>query len=264
MTTRPRAVITFWAVYTLVLAAGSRAWTAEAGNVDYAQPELLTGTVYETASGTNKILYQFTRTAARSNLTVRVTREFSYPNGSLAAREEMVYERGRLASFHLEEKQTGAHGSMKVGHDPENPTKKMLLFDWTANADESGTRKTDDEAFQSDSLVADMIPEFIRAHWNELARGQAVNFRYVAQSRLETVGFKLVKESEVTARGLPALRIRMQASSFIIAQIVDPLFFVVEKADPHRILEYEGRTTPKRREGSKWKDLDARTVYDWK
>ena len=65
-------------------------------------------------------------------------------------------------------------------------------------------------------------------------------------------------------RGIPTLRLRMQASSFIIAQIVDPLFFVVEKAVPHRVLEYEGRTTPKRRDGNKWKDLDARTVYDWK
>ena len=25
-----------------------------------------------------------------------------------------------------------------------------------------------------------------------------------------------------------------------------------------------GCTTPKKKEGGKWKDLDARTVYDWK
>jgi hypothetical protein len=108
-----------------------------------------------------------------------------------------------------------------------------------------------------------MLPYFIVEHWNELIRGQAVMFRFIAQSRIETVGFKFVKESDVTWRGKAAVRFRMEASSFIIAQIVDPLFFIVEKDGAHRVLEYVGRTTPKLRDGSKWKDLDARTVYDW-
>ena len=108
-----------------------------------------------------------------------------------------------------------------------------------------------------------MIPYFIVAHWNELARGTAVNFRFIAQSRLETVGFKLVKEADVMWRGKAAVRLRMEASSMIIAQIVDPIFFIVEKDGAHHVLEYVGRTTPKLRDGNKWKDLDARTVYDW-
>ena len=90
-----------------------------------------------------------------------------------------------------------------------------------------------------------------------------MNFRFVASSRLETVGFKLVKDAEENWRGQPALRLRMEASNLIIAQIVDPLFFIVEKDGAHRVLEYLGRITPKQREGAKWKDLDARTIYEW-
>jgi hypothetical protein len=139
--------------------------------------------------------------------------------------------------------------------------KRKLLFEWTEAA--GAKTKTADEALQPDTLVGDTIPYFIVTHWNKLAQGTAVNFRFIASSRLETVGFKLVKESEINWRGKPALRLRMEPSSVIIRQIVDPLFFIVEKDGAHRVLEYIGRTTPKHREGTKWKDLDARTIYDW-
>ena len=230
---------------------------------DYEQPKLLAGTVYEASSGTNKILFTFKRTATRSNATVHVVRDFFYTNGSVAAREEAVFERGQLVFFQLDERQTGARGSAKVAPDPKNPAKQKLLFDWVTGEGNNAKTKTDSETLQRDTLVGDMIPYFIVTHWNELGRGDAVNFRFVAQSRLETVGFKLVKESEVTWRGKPALRLRMEASNFVIAQLVDPLFFIVEKGGAHRVLEYIGRTTPKKRDGEKWKDLDARTVYDW-
>ena len=232
------------------------AWTTHSLNAAALdEPPLLTGTIYETSSGTNKILFTFRRTAVRSNATVHVVRDFLYPNGSLAARESIVFERGELASFQLEEKQTGARGGSTVTKD----AKRKLLFDWTAD----GRTKTDSETFVADTLVGDMIPQFIITHWNELARGEAVNFRFIASSRLETVGFKLVKESDVDWRGKPAVRVRMEPSSVIIRQIVDPLFFIVEKDGAHRVLEYVGRITPKQRDGAKWKDLDARTVYEW-
>jgi hypothetical protein len=72
-----------------------------------------------------------------------------------------------------------------------------------------------------------------------------------------------VKESETTRNGKPVLRIKMEPTSFIIAQLVDPLYFVVEKHGAHRILQYLGRTTPVVKNGSKWKALDADTVFEW-
>jgi hypothetical protein len=241
----------------VLLCAGANAAIA------YEEPSEFTGTVYEMNSGTNKVLFTFKRTATRSNTTVHVVRDFNYPSGALAARETIVFERGQLVSFQLDEKQTGSRGSAWVAVDAKNSAKQKLLFDWATTDGGKTKTKTDNEALQPDTLVGDMIPYFIVAHWNELARGDAVNFRFIASSRLETVGFKLVKESEVTSHGKAALRFRMEASSIIIRQIVDPIFFIVEKDGAHRILEYIGRTTPRQREGEKWKDLDARTVYVW-
>jgi hypothetical protein len=229
--------------------------------IDYAPPKLLPGTIYEMSSGTNKVLFTYKRTSMTSNSTVRVLCDSFYPSGALAARETIVYERGKLASIELEEKQTGAHGTAAVAIDPKKPAKPRLVFDWVTGP--GAKKKTDSEALQPDTLVGDMIPYFIVEHWNELTRGQAVPFRFIAQDRLETVGFKLVKEGDVTWRGKSALRLRMEASSFIIAKLVDPLFFIVEKDGTHRVLEYDGRTTPKKRDGEKWKDLDARTIYHW-
>jgi hypothetical protein len=109
-----------------------------------------------------------------------------------------------------------------------------------------------------------MIPAFIDSHWVALDKGSAVKFRYIVLSREETVGFKLLKEAETTWRGQSVVRIKMVPTSFIIAQLVDPLVFVVEKSGKHRILEYIGRTTPMVRNGNKWKELDAISVFDWK
>ena len=242
-----------WLAWCSVLLSCA-AWTTHDVNAAALdEPPLLTGTIYETSSGTNKILFTFRRTAVRSNDSVHVVRDFLYPSGALAARERIVFERGELLSFQLDEKQTGAHGGSTVTKD----AKRKLLFDWTTD----GKTKTDRETFAADTLIGDMIPHFIITHWNELARGESVSFRFIASSRLETVGFKLVKESEVDWRGKRAVRVRMEPSSVIIRQIVAPLFFIVEKDGAHRVLEYVGRITPKQRDGTKWKDLDARTIY---
>jgi hypothetical protein len=251
----------FLRVVSFVFAAALRIGAAETVGVNYEEPKLLTGRIYEMNSGTNKLLFTFKRTATRSNETVLALRDFFYPNGSLAAREEIAFQNGQLLWSRLDERQTGAHGRSVVYRDARNPAKAKLSFDWVA--DPGAKTKTDTEDYQPNTLVGDMIPYFIVAHWNDLARGATVNFRFIAQSRLETVGFKLVKEAEITWGGQPALRLRMEASSIIIRQIVDPIFFVVEKNAGHRVLEYVGRTTPRQRDGNKWKDLDARTIYDW-
>ena len=74
----------------------------------------------------------------------------------------------------------------------------------------------------------------------------------------------MAKDSEATRDGKPVVRFKMEPTSVIIAQLVDPIFFVVEKQGAHRVLEYDGRTTPLIKSGNKWKDLDAVTVYEWK
>ena len=57
--------------------------------------------------------------------------------------------------------------------------------------------------------------------------------------------------------------IKMEPTSLIIARLVDPVFFTLEKNGQHQVRRYTGRVTPKTKVGNKWDDLDATVVFDW-
>lgn len=237
---------------------------SKAQPIDYAEPRLLIGRICPMGPEPRKCLFVSQRQSECTGATVRVTFDYNYPNGLLAARDRIVYEAGRLASYDEEELQTGERGSATIRPDPKNPGKWRIYFEYTTGLGVAAKKTSDSEALQNDTLVDDMILGFIESHWDTLQEGLPAKFRFIVLSRKETVGFKLIKAAETKRLGKPVVLLKMEPTSFIIAQLVDPLIFVVEKAGAHRILEYIGRTTPRIKTGTKWKVLDAATVFDWK
>jgi hypothetical protein len=230
----------------------------------YEVPTSLMGTIYEKGTSPPKALFNFTREATRSGGKLSVLREFAYPDGKPAARERLVYEGNNLVSFQLDELQIGAGGSARIQREPGNPAKGTISFEYHKDLPAGGSTKTSSESLRPDTLAGDMIAPFLKVYWNELFRGEKVKCRYIVIPRRETVGFTFVKDSETTAAGRPALIIRMEATSPIIARLVDPLYFTVEKESPHRVTQYIGRVTPRTRKNGQWEDLDALFVFDWK
>jgi hypothetical protein len=228
---------------------------------DYCEPKLLVGNIFALGPE-SKLLFKSERRGVRTGTAVQVTCDYTYPDGSVAARDRILYKAGQLVSFTEEELQTGEKGSAVIRPDERNPGEQRIYFEYTDGQGGEAKTSTSTEKLQSDTLVDDMIPRFIVAHWQDLERGSALRFRYIVLSRKETVGFKLLKDAESSWRGQPAVRIKMQPTSFIIAQLVDPVFFTVEKTTSHRILEYSGRTTPLLKSGNKWKELDALSVFE--
>lgn len=224
--------------------------------IDYLNPKAFTGTIYADAS-LKQALFTFRRVATNSGTTIDVVREFNCPDGTLAARERVVYESGKLKSITLEEMQTGAKGGATV--DSVGGESRMN-FDFT----EGTTKKSGSEKFLPEILTSDMVGPFIAGNWDSVMKGGVVKCRLVSISRAETVGFKFFKEADSTFQGKPVALVTMEASSIVIARFVDPLHFVIEKASPHRVLQYSGRTTPSIRRNGKWDDLDGVTVFDWK
>ena len=222
---------------------------------DYLNPKILTGTIYSD-SGLKHVLFTFRRTATNSGSNISVLREFYLPGGAIAARERVVYEGSQLKSFALEELQTGAKGTATVQSSSGETN-------FNFNYSEGATKKVGSEKFLPEILISDMVGPFIASHCDALAKGATVKCRLVSVSRAETVGFKFFKESETMWRGQPALLVELEPSSIIIARLVDPLHFVVEKNSPHRVIQYTGRTTPSILKNGKWEDLDATTVFDW-
>jgi hypothetical protein len=253
-----RLILPCICVVLLDLAAGT-----VIAEVNYLEPSPLYGAIYDKASGTNKVLFSFRRTASledKTNDVVRVLRSYLNPDGSIAAVETVVYRQGNLVSFAVDERQTGEHGAVTVS---EVTGRKKLNFEWTTGNGGRTKTRNDSETMQPDTLVSDMIPGFICEHWSQLSRGEAVEFRYIEADRLSTYGLRLVKESDATLNGKAVVRLRLEASNFFIARLMDPLFFYIEKDEPHRPLEYMGCTTPKLRDGENWKDFEALSVYDW-
>jgi len=229
---------------------------------DFADPALLTGTVYETGSGHKKILFKFQRTATRTGSMVNVVRKFTLPDGTTAATETIVYEAGQMIACEIKELQAGLTGTIQIKGSPKNPARQKITISHGRVGDPKKPGTSDD--LPKDALIDDTIYPFIMAHWDELMRGTSVKFRFVALEWEKTFGFKFSKTGESTWEGLPVVTLRMEPTNLLVARFMNPLTFTVEKNSPHRVVEYLGRTTPRQKNGSAWKYLDADTVFDWK
>ena len=220
----------------------------------YDEPRYLAGAIY--APSSNKLLFKFKREASRAGSRLEVQRVFTYPAGEPAARERATYE-----GNNLEELQARARGSATIQRDPGNPTKGSIGFEYARQTGSAAKRAS--EVLKEDTLINDMVGPFLQSHWEALLAGAALKCRYIVVPRRETVGFTFVKERESTSQGRKVIIVKMGATSVFVAQLVDPLFFTMEQAPPHHVLQYTGRTTPKIQVGAEWKELDAVTVFDW-
>jgi hypothetical protein len=255
------SLVVGWASQTMLAADNAQ---TNGAVLRYEEPKSLTARIYAKGPGPQTLLFNFKRQATRSGSKLDVLREYSYPDGRLAIREHVAYEGDELVGFELEEPQNGARGNAKIRPNPASPAKRAISFEYAKDTASGAKPKTNQEPLQNDTLLDDMIGPFIALHWGMLLNGQPVKSRYISVPRRETVGFTFTKDCESTWQGQKVIIVKMEATSFIIAALVDPVFFTVEKEGKHRILQYIGRTTPKIKTGSKWADLDAVTVFDWK
>ncbi len=240
---------------------GSEAAQPSDAPLAYEEPKFLAGAIYSSDIKQRQLLFNFKRTATRSGSTLKVEREYTYPDGRLAAKEHVVYEGNALFSYDLEELQIGAAGDAKIQHPADDSAKKILNLAYRKELE--AKPKTRTESLAENTLINDMVGPFLVSHWDALARGEKVKCRYIVMPRRETVGFTVAKISDSVWQGHQVIIAKMEPTSPFIAKLVDPLFFTIEQASPHRVFQYAGRTTPKIQVQAKWKDLDAITIFDW-
>src|SRR5438034_1370119 len=75
----------------------------------YEEPRFLQGAIY--SLDRKELLLRFTRRATRAGQHLNVLRDYTYPNGKIAARERVEYQGDELSSFTVQELQTGGTGS---------------------------------------------------------------------------------------------------------------------------------------------------------
>jgi hypothetical protein len=221
-------------------------------------PELLLtlkakGTLYEMNSNKSKKLFIATKASEKKGDTLKTTMTFSDMDNKVAAVQEQWYKDGVVTKHVLTLNQTGETGTVEFNGD-------QVTFKFGKPGDE----KTGKEKLEENTLINDQIVPFIHTHWDELMKGDTIKFRLIVPQRTETVGFKFFKDSEGmdAAHGKEVVKIIMKPSSFVIAALVDPLTFIFEKGGQHMFLENIGRTTPMKKVGDKWKDLDTEITWE--
>jgi hypothetical protein len=227
---------------------------------DYAKPKLLTGTLYAIGSDRRTVLFTFRRTATRSGSVVHVERQFLGTNGAVAAVEKVRYESDRLVSYEMLDYQARVSGAIHIEPDSENPARQDIFISYAHGLDPPKGRA---RMLQPDTVIDDTLYPFMLAHWDNLMRGQTVDFHFVSLDWERTFEFELVKTGESMRNGQPVVLLTMKPASMFVAALVKPLLFTVQKIAPHRILSYTGRTTPRIRKGKSWKYLDAETVFNY-
>ncbi|HEV2437419.1 MAG TPA: hypothetical protein VG077_15615 [Verrucomicrobiae bacterium] len=240
--------------------AGDAARPAATAAYDYAEPKLLTGTLYEIGSHRQKVLYTFRRIAVSSGATVHVERQFFRTNGLMAAVDKVVYKSNRLDSYQMQDFQARVSGAVRIAPDPQDPARQQIFISYGPGL---VPPKGYAQNLPPDIVFDDTLYPFMMAHWDELMRGNTVNFRFISFEWGRTFAFHLVKTAESAQHGRTVEQIRMAPDSLFVAALVDPLIFTVEKDSPHRMVSYIGRTTPRIQRGNSWKYLDAETVFHY-
>ena len=248
------------AAWQLISIAGfAQSSTNALAAMDVAGPARFTGTVYEMGSHRKKILYHFERTATCSGSNVQVKRQFTIPNGSLAAVENVFYQSNRLVSYQMKEFQANLSGAVQIKPGSTHPGQSSISIGYGQNLIPT---MGDAQDLKPDTLIDDDLYPFLLVHWDDLMRGQEIKFRFVSIEWRRTFNFRLIKTGETVVAGKTCELIAMKPTGFMLEQVVNPLIFTVEAAAPHLMLSYLGRTTPRVKKGNSWKYLDAETVFD--
>lgn len=209
-------------------------------------PDFSKGEIRDRAE--RRLLFNYERQATTQGDKRVVTRTFKTPSGDVAAVETCHYQGSKVVRMEIDQRQTGGKGWYEVRGD-------KVHFEWS----EGGKSKSDSESLKDNMVSADEVVPFLHSKWEELMAGKTLHIRFPVIDRAETVGFKFFKDKEVG----DAVIIKMKPSSLIIAGLVDPLLFKFQKGGDKKLLEVNGRVTPKIQESGKWKDLDALFVLNY-
>ncbi len=254
-------LVALWLSVVPMGRAGGTSDPAASEAYNYAEPKLLTGTLYAVGSNRKTILYTFRRIATRSGSIVHVERQFFRTNGVLAAVDKVTYKSNQVVAYRMQDFQARVSGTVWVAPDPEDPARQQIFISYGPGLLPPPGKA---QNLPSDIVYDDTVYPFMMDHWDALMRGDTVKFHFISFEWERTFMFQFVKTGESVQRDRPVVQITMQPTSMLLAPFVDPLIFTVEKAGPHRILSYIGRTTPRIQKGDSWKYLDADTVFDWK
>lgn len=212
--------------------------------------EKVTGTLYSLKGKPDTVLYTSVFEGTLQGDVVATDVVYKDAQGQVVVTEKGQVKGAQILSYEMNRPQTSEKGQFKV-------TDGKIYFTYEGPG---GKKKSAEEKVKGDLLSTANFNAFVLSKWDELASGKGVDVRFAVWDRLETVGFTLQKTGETEKNGEKLLELRMKPTSFVIAAIVDPIFFWYGFSDK-KLRSMKGRVSPKIQENGKWKDLDANVVY---
>jgi hypothetical protein len=214
------------------------------GQVLAAKGEII-AQMYEQGSNKTKKLYDYHNSWDDQSINV----EIKDGAGLVAVTEKAQLNGSQLLKYEIDQKQIKSKGTIEV--------KDGRIY-FTKDVD--GKIKTDDEKLGKSLVVSSNFPRVIKDHWSEFLENKDVDIRFAVWDRLETVGFTLSNQGTEEIDGRKCVKIKMKASSIIIAAIVRPLYLYFTEDGAH-LVKLDGRVAPKKKNGDHWDDLDAEVYY---
>lgn len=220
------------------------------GLLNSASAGVVTGEVFKKDSNRKELLYNFKNNITDMSGVTKADAQFVEPGGAVVVVETSEREGTKLKRYEIDHKQTGRKGSIVVDGN-------KVKF----NFEENGKKKNEEiEDLKDNFIVGHTLVPYVTNHWKELMEGKTIDIRYGVWDRQETVGFSLFKVGQEKNDDKEAILLKFKPTSFIIAAIVDPVIFKFS-TDGKELLGMVGRVAPKRKDGNRWKDLDADVVY---
>lgn len=222
----------------------------------YAAESGFSAKIFDKDSNKEKLLFTYKQDVeVKDNTRILVNTFTDSSDGSVAAIETVEFANiggdEVLRRYNMKQKQINAEGTIELKEGKAH-------FTYTKD----GKIKTASEKAGDNFVVGSSALPYLRKHWSKIEKGEKVPVRLAVIDRLETVGFEFSREREVEMNGQKVYVLKMKPSSFIIAAIVNPLYWYVT-ADGQKLLEINGRSQVKRKIDGEWKDFDAVTVYSY-
>lgn len=207
--------------------------------------ETLSAQIFAKPESAKEVLYNLTVETSPE----KVTLSYRDLTGNL-----LVEESGELSGVDIKShnvKQNQLNTSARIERQGDK-----VIFTKTVD----GKTSTKSENYKGSLVTPSNFQRFIASKWQELKNNETVEFRFGVWDRQETVGFSLKKVSE-SASPTYSMTLKMKPANFVIAALVDPLLLTFEESPSIKLKTLVGRIPVKAKEGDKFKDQDARVVY---
>jgi hypothetical protein len=181
-----------------------------------------------------KELYNYkAQTRSYHGHTVITTDCFDLQGKHIAREQVKFHTRSfRLVESVAEDFRNGRYEAITLGNEG---------FAVKTRADNGEQLKDWSCGFRTSIIPNTMILPFIQNHLPDIVRGEDVWVELLIAARQQTVGFYTRLAGETTINGVACYSVNVVPSSWILRQFVSPLQFVVEKAAPHRLMQYKGK-----------------------